>query len=149
MSCIGSLIHHATDLWLDLFHPDWWPIIGVICLAIVACYYLIRYVVRVRKGIQPSSRAPSIYNGVYDRKESPSLTGASPESGDPEFRDEELERLIEDGELIAARKYLREVIQVAREMNEMKVVRNYEQYEARISKAATDSRRMRGDDGNW
>jgi hypothetical protein len=60
---------------------------------------------------------------------------------DPGFRDEQLDELIDEGRLGEARNYLREMIQMAREMNDMKGIRNYSQYEVRINKAAMDSRR--------
>ena len=60
---------------------------------------------------------------------------------DMEFRDEQLDRLIEEGRFSKAREYLRDMIQIAREMNDETSLRNYSQYEVRINKAAMNKRR--------
>lgn len=62
---------------------------------------------------------------------------------DPDFRDEWLDELITDGKLSEARKYLREMIDMARSMGDQTGVRNYAQYEPRINKAAMDSTRRK------
>ena len=72
-------------------------------------------------------------------------SGAETTKPDPNFRDDYLDGLIEDGKFSAARKYLREMIQMAREMNDEGGVRNYAQYEVKINKAAMDGSRRRRD----
>jgi len=88
--------------------------------------------------------------GVYGSAPPPSTqdpraSGYEPTKLDPDFRDEYLEGLIEDGKFSASRKYLREMIQMAREMNDEGGVRNYAQYEVKINKAAMDGTRRRRD----
>ena len=55
---------------------------------------------------------------------------------DTHFRDEALEQLIRDGKLREARKYLADMISVAREMKDWKCERDYAKYESEIRKAA-------------
>jgi hypothetical protein len=59
---------------------------------------------------------------------------------DPNFRDDRLEELLESGKTSEARKYMREMIETARDMNDITTVRNYSQYVSRINKAATRKR---------
>ena len=56
-----------------------------------------------------------------------------------DFYDERLERLIQDGRLSEAREYLRDMIQVAREMKDEAALRHYSRYEPKINKAAMDN----------
>jgi len=64
---------------------------------------------------------------------------------DPDFRDDHLESLIEEGQLSEARKYMREMIDMARSMHDEAGLRNYAQYEPKINKAAMDGTRRRKD----
>lgn len=64
---------------------------------------------------------------------------STPATADPDFRDLELDRLIKEGKLSEAREYLRDMINVAKEMGDSKGLANYRQYESRISRAAARS----------
>jgi hypothetical protein len=55
---------------------------------------------------------------------------------DPDFRDETLDRLIAANKLSEARTYMKDMISVAREMNDQRGASNYRQYEQRISQAS-------------
>ncbi len=73
-------------------------------------------------------------------------TGVGPKipiPADPDFRDYHLDDLIEDGQLREARKYLKEMTQMAKEMNDDAGYQNYKQYEAKINAAATRSTNKR------
>jgi len=59
-----------------------------------------------------------------------------PPQGSPDFHDEELDRLIEAGKLIDARKRLSEIIKVAKEIQDVNVLANYRQYEIRLKEAS-------------
>ena len=85
--------------------------------------------------------------GVYGGQPPGGLPLAGPKSRppDPDFRDDFLDGLIDDGRLSEARKYLREMIEMARSMHDETGLRNYAQYEPRINKAAMDSTRRRRD----
>ena len=58
------------------------------------------------------------------------------------FRDEQLEALINEGKLREARKYLRDMVAIAREMNDKQTEANYEQYEQEIELASMESHRL-------
>lgn len=62
---------------------------------------------------------------------------------DPDFRDDELERIISEGRLSDARKYLEGQIQMAREMRDKKTEINYRQYERKITEAAMQPKRLK------
>lgn len=68
----------------------------------------------------------------------PQGSGATP---DADFRDDELERLINAGKFSEARAYLRDMLSIAREMNDAKGMANYRQYEIRIARAASEQGR--------
>jgi hypothetical protein len=59
---------------------------------------------------------------------------------DPGFEDRELEHLIKSGQIAAARKYLTEMLQMAKEMNDEQGRMNYLQYEAMIERAERKGR---------
>ena len=85
---------------------------------------------------------PGIYGGQPGEPAQPQM----PRHGtpDPFFRDDHLDALIEEGHLSEARKYLREMIDMARSMHDEAGLRNYAQYEPKINKAAMDGTRHRG-----
>ncbi len=66
---------------------------------------------------------------------------------DTGFRDYELDDLIENGQLSEARKYLTDMLKMAKEMGDDKGYANYKQYEKRITAAASDPTRRRRQDG--
>lgn len=68
----------------------------------------------------------------YQKPEYTSSYGSSTKS-DPDFVDEELEKLIRFGKLSEARLYLKDMLDVAREMNDELMQANYRRYEARIT----------------
>ena len=65
-----------------------------------------------------------------------------PMQPEADFRDEKLEALINEGKLSEARKYLRDMIAVAREMNDIRCEANYEKYEHAIDEASMQGRRL-------
>lgn len=83
---------------------------------------------------EPDSRA----SGNAWGQTSPMLTTPM---GDPGFFDEELDRLIKDGQYNEARDYLNDMKSMAREMDDLKGLANYQQYEERITGAANYVRR--------
>ena len=58
---------------------------------------------------------------------------------DPGFRDEDLDRLIEQGKFTQAREYLRDMKKLAKEMDDATTLTNYSQYEERIARASRQS----------
>ena len=56
--------------------------------------------------------------------------------GDADFFDEELDKLIMAGKISEARKYMRDMISMAKEMGDSKGMANYKLYESRINRAA-------------
>ncbi len=67
---------------------------------------------------------------------------------DPAFVDEELERLLKEKKFSDARAYLKDMQEMAVEMNDKQGQANYKQYEARINRVAskTKIKRKIGDD---
>jgi len=94
-------------------------------------------------------RSGGVYGSQPPPAPDPRAAGYEPTKVDPYFRDDYLDGLIEDGKFSAARKYLREMIQMAREMNDEGGVRNYAQYEPKINKAAMDGTRRRRDSDSY
>jgi hypothetical protein len=122
-----------------------WAIFGFLFPLPTIIVFLI---VNSGKGGQGRGRGRDEYytaSGVYGGKAAPPPPTAS-STPDPDFRDDHLEELITDGRLGEARTYLREMIKMAREMSDMKGVRNYAQYEAKINKAAMSSTRRHRED---
>ncbi len=62
--------------------------------------------------------------------------GPGAETADPDFVDEELERLINEGDLREARRYLNDMMQIAREVHDKKGLLNLRTYEKRIADAS-------------
>ncbi len=84
-----------------------------------------------RQSLLPKSKAPP-----------PRHQARQPENEsipDNEFYDEELDRLISESSFRSAREYLRDMIEMAKEMRDSQMLANYEQYNARI---------YRGESGN-
>ena len=74
--------------------------------------------------------------GRHLSRKLPPPVGPPPPQGNPDFHDEELDRLIDAGNLIEARKRLLEIIKVAKEIQDIEVLENYRQYEIRLNEAA-------------
>jgi len=68
------------------------------------------------------------------RKEFPQGDGVL---ADPMFSDEELDRLIDESRFRSARRYLKEMTDMAKEMGDAYMLANYEQYNIRIYRAET------------
>ena len=83
---------------------------------------------------EPESRA----SGNTWGQTSPMLTTPM---GDPGFFDEELDRLIKSGKFTEARDYLTDMKSMAREMDDVKGLANYQQYDGRITGATNIARR--------
>ncbi len=104
--------------------------------------------------ILTQSRGPRRkYNEPLPRMGKPSAGEYIPPASEPpkssapdaNFRDDELDLLLEQGKISEARKRMRDMIETARGMNDITTVRNYSQYVPRINKAAA---RLRKEDNS-
>jgi len=122
----------------------WAIIVFLFALLGLLIYFAVKYSGRrERNGGQYIPRSGGVYGAPPPGQDQ--MGKVEPTKPDPYYRDDYLDGLIEDGKFSAARKYLREMIQMAREMNDEGGVRNYAQYEVKINKAAMDGTRRRRD----
>lgn len=152
---LGTVIGLILALWVYIDAQDHgqdglvWAVI-VFFLQIPA---LIVYFLFFRQGIAPAEKHTAVsrsddflYRSKYrtqdlsgDRKKA-TMAGVAPP--DPDFSDPELERLISERKLSEARGYLKDMIQIAREMNDQKSLRNYKKYELILAKMSRGSSRF-------
>ena len=71
---------------------------------------------------------PGVYGG-YPKQTVPPLAKVK---ADQNFRDDHLDKLIDDGNVKQARDYLKGMIELAKEMNDTQGLANYEQYKAKL-----------------
>ena len=153
--CIGTLIVLTIDLIIVYYlytraeeygqSGCLWALLGLFFpIPVVVIFLLINMNAgsrgRGRRGDDCYTRG-----GVYGGQQGGAMQQAPKHAApDPFFRDDHLESLIEQGQLSEARKYMREMIDMARGMHDEAGLRNYAQYEPKINKAAMDSTRRRG-----
>ena len=82
-----------------------------------------------RSRYRPSTRPTPI---IYGAK----LSQPEISSPDPGFVDEAAEKLIRDGKLSEARQHVKDMMAVAREMSDQRMIANYRKYEAKIAEAS-------------
>lgn len=87
------------------------------------------------RAIYRNGSGPQSPSGQWGQS-APTSRGIKP---DPNFRDEDLDRLIEAGKLAEAREYLRDMKSLAREMNDTTTLNNYNQYDRKIATASRQS----------
>ncbi len=114
---------------------------------------LVVYFLFFRQGIAPPRKHKAVsrsedftirarYTGGRGKQDMVGSNGNRREAGvaaDPDFTDPDLDRLIAQGKLSEAREWLNDMVEIAKEMNDSKAVRNYRQYQARIDRAARGS----------
>ena len=82
------------------------------------------------------------YRDDEDRRKVPPPVAPPPMQPEADFHDGKLEGLINEGKLSEARKYLRDMAAIAREMNGLQCEANYKTYEQVIETASMEGRRL-------
>ena len=142
---IATRVYHRAEE-LGMSATLWAIIVFLFSLLALLIFWAVSSDV-ARKQAAGGTAGYPIHSGVYGGQSAGQAPAPEARTGppDPDFRDEHLEELIEDGKLSEARKYLREMINMAREMNDQTGLRNYANYEPKINKAAMEGTRRRKD----